>query len=87
MSPTPVPEATAIIRFWIGNASETAVRAFSLICDTKMLSTTLYSACTIIEMIIGRDIVSSSFGMGMTPILFSFLGSPEPPAAFVASIQ
>ena len=39
--PTPVPDARAIIRFCIGNASVTAVRAFSLILATKMLSTTL----------------------------------------------
>ena len=74
MTPTPVPEATAIIRFWIGKASDTAVSAFSLMRDTKMLSTTLYNACTSIERIIGSDIVKRSFGIGMTPILFSSLG-------------
>ena len=40
-TPTPVPEATAIIRFCRGNASVTAVRASSLSLATKMLSTIL----------------------------------------------
>ena len=33
--PTPVPTPTAIIRVWIGNASDTAVSALSLIWATK----------------------------------------------------
>ena len=40
-TPTPVPTATEIIRFWKGKARDTADRAFSLIWETKMLSTTL----------------------------------------------
>ena len=36
-----------------------------------MLSTTLYSACTSMEAIMGRAMFSSSFPSGMTPILFS----------------
>ena len=40
-TPTLVPTAMAIIRFCRGNASDTAVRAFSLICATKILSMTL----------------------------------------------
>ena len=39
------------------------------------------------EMIIGSDMEMSSFGIGMMPILFSFFGSPEFPAALVFSIQ
>ena len=39
--PTPVPVATAIIRFCAGNARDTAVRAFSLNCATNILSTML----------------------------------------------
>ena len=69
--PTPVPEETAIIRFCIGNASETAVNASSQIRDTKILSTILYIACTSMETIIGSAIVTSSLLTGMTPILFS----------------
>ena len=42
--PTPVPTATAIISICTGKASETAAKAFSLYCPTKMLSTTLYNA-------------------------------------------
>ena len=41
LTPTPVPELTAIIRFCSGNASVTAVSACSLSRATKMLSTTL----------------------------------------------
>ena len=70
-TPTPVPIPTEIIRFWIGKASETAVRAFSLICATNTLSTMLYSACTIIEIIMGMDMVTTSLPIGMVPILFS----------------
>ena len=44
MGPTPIPVAIPIIRFWIGNAMETAVNAFSLSCATKILSTMLYNA-------------------------------------------
>ena len=72
--PTPVPEAIAIISVWIGNASDTAVRASSFSCATNMLSTILYSACTNMEIIMGKDMLISSFGTGMVPILF-------PPAA------
>ena len=39
--PTPTPEPNEIIRFCSGNASVTAVNACSLICATKILSTTL----------------------------------------------
>ena len=69
--PTPKPTANEISRFCIGNASETAVSAFSLILDTNTLSTTLYSAWTSIEIIIGTAMDSSSLLTGITPILFS----------------
>ena len=69
--PTPVPDATEIIKVWIGNASDTAVRASSHSLATNMLSTMLYRACTSMEIIIGRDIEISSLGIGMMPILFS----------------
>ena len=36
-----------------------------------MLSTTLYSACTSIEIIIGRAMLIKSFLTGIVPILFS----------------
>ena len=39
--PTPVPTATEIIRFCIGNAIETAVNASSESLDTNILSTML----------------------------------------------
>ena len=69
--PTPVPVATAIIRFCTGKARLTALRAFSLIRETKMLSTTLYSAWTSMESMMGTEMLKSSWLMGMTPILFS----------------
>ena len=71
--PTPTPPATPIIRFCIGNAIETAVSASSLILATNILSTILYSACTSIDIIIGRAILISSLLTGIVPILFSFI--------------
>ena len=56
LTPTPVPTAIAIIRLCTGKTRETAVSAFSLICATKTLSTTLYKACTSMDNIMGRDI-------------------------------
>ena len=71
LTPTPVPTETAIIRFCTGKASETAVKASSLIRATKMLSTTLYKACMSMEAIIGTDIESNNLLTGIIPILFS----------------
>ena len=73
LTPTPVPTATAIIRFCRGKARLTAVNAFSLIWATNIESTTLYKACTSIDIIIGMDMVTNSRWMGMVPILFSFI--------------
>jgi len=61
----------AIIRFCAGNARETAVKAFSLICATNILSTMLYNACTSIEIIMGNAMEINSLLTGITPILFS----------------
>ena len=69
--PTPVPAPTAIIRFCRGNAIVTAVRAFSASIATNIESPTLYTAWTIIEIIIGTDMFTISFFTGITPILFS----------------
>ena len=71
--PTPVPTDTAIISVCTGNASDTAASACSPICATKMLSTTLYKACTNIEIMMGSDIFTNNLPTGITPILFSFL--------------
>ena len=71
LMPTPVPVATAIIRFCTGKARLTAFSAFSLTRETKMLSTTLYRACTSILSMMGTDMVTSSLLTGRTPILFS----------------
>ena len=70
LTPTQVPEETAIIRFWMGKAMDTAVKAFSPSCATKMLSIMLYIAWTSIERIMGRDMVINKGLTGMTPILF-----------------
>ena len=72
MTPTAVPEAREIIRFWAGKARDTAVRDASLTQETNTLSTMLYRACTSMEMMMGRDIFHISLSMGMTPSLFSF---------------
>ena len=73
--PTAVPAPTAIIRLWSGKASPTALKAFSLMRETNTLSTTLYNACTSMEIIIGRDMFSTSLPTGMVPILFSAMGA------------
>ena len=70
LTPTQVPADTAIIRFWIGNAMDTAARADSLIWATNTLSMMLYIACTSMEMIMGRDMEISRRLTGMVPILF-----------------
>ena len=72
LTPTAVPVARPIIRFCAGNASDTAVSACSLTRLTNQLSTMLYSACTSMDAMMGRDIFQISFVMGMTPSLFSF---------------
>ena len=72
LTPTAVPAPSAIIRFWAGNARDTAVSACSHTRDTNTLSTMLYRACTSMEMIMGRDMLIISLEMGMVPSLFSF---------------
>jgi len=62
---------TAIITFCSENARETAVSALSLTWDTNTESTTLYSACTSIEIIIGTLSLISRGLMGMVPMMFS----------------
>ena len=70
-TPTPVPTATPISRFCTEYASETAVSACSLILATNRLSTILYMAWIIMDIIIGSAMVTSRRLTGMTPILFS----------------
>ena len=70
MTPTAVPVARPIIRFCAGKLNDTADSASRLTMLTNTLSTTLYSACTSIEIIIGTDMFSTSLPMGITPILF-----------------
>ena len=53
------------------NASDTAVRALSLTWDTNTESTTLYSACTSMEIIIGMLSLSKSGLISMVPMMFS----------------
>ena len=55
----------------MGNARDTALKEYSLILDTKILSTMLYSACTSMDIIIGSDMDISSLLTGIIPILFS----------------
>ena len=70
-TPTLVPTPNENISVCMGNAIDTAVSAFSLKCDTNMLSTMLYRACISIENIVGSDITASSLPTGMVPSLFS----------------
>ena len=79
LTPTAVPVARPIIRFWAGNARDTAVSACSHTRDTNTLSTMLYRACTSMEMIMGRDMLIISLEMGMVPSLFSFSMGLSPP--------
>ena len=55
----------------IACADGTAVSACSLTRLTNQLSTMLYSACTSMDAMMGRDISQISFVMGITPSLFS----------------
>ena len=70
-TPTPVPTPTAIMTFCSEKASDTAVRALSLTWDTNTESTTLYSACTSMEIIIGMLSFSKSGLISMVPMIFS----------------
>ena len=71
LTPTPVPTPTAIMTFCSEKARETAVRAFSLTRATKIESTTLYSACTSMEIIIGMLSFSKRGLISMVPMMFS----------------
>ena len=63
---------TALTKFWMGNTSESAVMACSLICATNRLSTMLYRELTSIEMTLGNAIDSSSGKTGRVFIKVSF---------------
>ena len=52
-------------------ASDTAVRALSLTWDTNTESTTLYSACTSMEIIMGTLSFTSRGLISMVPMMFS----------------
>ena len=56
----------------MGNAIPRAVRASLFIFATNILSTRLYNACISMEITIGNDMDTSSLGIGIVPILFSF---------------
>ena len=71
--PMPKPMATALTKFWMGNTSESAVMACSLIWATKRLSTMLYRLFTSIEMTLGRAMESSSGNTGLVFIKVSFI--------------
>ena len=59
-TPVDVPTAMAVTICCIGNASDTAVNAFSDIRATNMESTMLYMACIKKESIMGRLIFIST---------------------------
>ena len=66
--PTPKPIAIALIKFWTGYTSDSAVIACSLICATKKLSIMLYKEFTSMEITIGSAMLVSSGNTG-----FSFI--------------
>ena len=68
LTPTPVPVPRPIIIFCAGNARESAERQSSETRATKILSTTLYRACTSMESIMGTAILSRSFPSFISPI-------------------
>lgn len=76
-APTPVPIPTATISICTGKARVRAFRAFSPFSgrlDTKALSTILYTACSIMDRIMGMPMFSSNFGTGIVPILLAVSG-------------
>ncbi len=85
LTPTPVPTPTAIITFCSEKASDTAVRALSLTWDTNTESTTLYSACTSMEIIMGTLSLTSSGLMSMVPMIFSRADAGEVWGCFVST--
>ena len=77
-TPTPVPIPNATISIWTGNASVSALTAYSPVCAmpgssaifaTNMESTMLYMACSTIETIIGMPIESMTFDIFSVPML------------------
>ena len=85
-TPTPVPTPTAIITFCSENASDTAVRALSLTWDTNTESTTLYSACTSMEIIMGTLSFTSRGLISMVPMMFSRASAGGVWGCFVSTI-
>ena len=85
-TPTPVPTPTAIIIFCREKAKDTAVRASSLTQDTNTESTTLYSACTSIEIIMGTLRRTSRGLMSMVPMMFSRASAGGVWGCFVSTI-
>ena len=70
LTPTPVPTPTAMTSVCSGNTSDTADSASCEYWATKILSTMLYSALMIMEIIAGRAIEKISGPMRAVPILF-----------------
>ena len=74
MVPTAVPMPMPIISVCRGKDRDTALSASSLDArrDTYRLSTTLYSACTSMDSIMGSAVDISSGRMGIVPIFSSW---------------
>ena len=69
--PTPTPTATDRMIFCNGKTRDTAVRAFSPMADTYMLSTMLYMDVVNMEIIGGIAMVSSNLITGFVPMGFA----------------
>ena len=73
LMPIPKPMAMALVKFWMGNTSERAVMASSLICATNRLSTMLYRELTSMEITLGSAMDNSSGSTGRSFIKVSFI--------------
>ena len=73
LMPMPKPMAMALAKFWMGNTSERAVMASSLMRATNRLSTMLYRLFTSMEMTLGSAMDTSSGSTGFSFIKVSFI--------------
>ena len=73
LMPIPKPMAMALAKFWIGNTSDNAVMASSLMRATNRLSTMLYRLFTSMEITLGSAMDTNSGSTGFSFIKVSFI--------------
>ena len=66
LMPIPKPMAMALAKFWIGNTSDNAVMASSLMRATNRLSTMLYRLFTSMEITLGSAMDTNSGSTGFS---------------------